>query len=341
MRVFFATAYGARSIFVDSEFVRWFLGNNREFLSMIALAPSGDVVGHYGAVRCTALLDGQRLSMLWGVNAFTLSDHRGAGLGERLASPWYRAADVFGVIGFSPSSAAFYERCGFQLFSRHRFVRQARVLDEHAFELIADLGIDIERARAMLPIATATPRSTRAASDELAGDVELRLSGVALTTLRDREYIDWRFRRQRWLNYDLLAVNDAKRTRAYVATRRTRLEPTNRHAVRIVDACGDTDAIADLVAVVVGAARERGDVWVDFAATRALEGLEGFATLVGDDAALLPSVTSPMQHRPNTEFVGLYSATRAIRLGQLSIDDVYFTRADSDRDRAARLPGAA
>ena len=64
-------------------------------------------------------------------------------------------------------------------------------------------------------------------------------------------------------------------------------------------------------------------------------------TLTGDDTALLPSVTSPMQNRPNTEFVGLFSSSRAHRLAELTFDDVYFTRADSDRDRAARLPEAA
>jgi GNAT superfamily N-acetyltransferase len=341
MRTFFAAAYGARSIFLDDDFVRWFLGNNRELLSMIALAPSGEVVGHYGAVRTTALLDGARVSMLWGVNAFTLPDYRGVGLGEKLAAPWYRAADVFGVIGFSPATAAFYERCGFQLFSRRRFVRQARVLDERAFDLLVDLGIDVDHAREMLPVIASTRQPTRAISRELTGDLEPAAPDVALTTLRDREYVDWRFRNQRWLSYDVLTINDAKRTRAYVATRRTRLEPTAHHAVRIVDACGEPEAIADLVSAVVATARARGDTWVDFAATRVLEGLEGFATLVDDDTALLPSVTSPMQHRPNTEFVGLYSTTRATRLSQLAFDDVYFTRADSDRDRAARLPEGA
>jgi GNAT superfamily N-acetyltransferase len=340
---FFVHAYGARTIFRDSGFLRWYLGPPDDMRSIIAVAPTGAIVGHYGALACQMLLDGRAVDMLWGVNAYTLPEFRGLGLGHKLFVPWLESAAMFGVIGFNARTAEFYERAGLQLFRRERFRRYARSFDARTSEVVERMGGDVERAREVLvenpSVSSRASRAIRDDADAIAR-VQWDHPPCALTAFRSPARLRWRYIEQSWLAYELATIVVDSAARAYVVTRRTPLEPTQYTATRIVDAFGDDDSLVDLFAYVSRRAAERGDLWIDFVATgrklAAIDALE-FVTLQDEDFGLLPQVTSPIQLRGNHEYVGIFSRDHAARVRELAFDDVYLTRADSDRDRVARI----
>ena len=48
-------------------------------------------------------------------------------------------------------------------------------------------------------------------------------------------------------------------------------------------------------------------------------------------------VTSPIEKRPNHEFIVLQSKIHNEIISKLTIEDVFFTRIDGDRDRINRI----
>src|SRR5687768_6033190 len=101
--------------------------------------------------------------------------------------------------------------------------------------------------------------------------------------------------------------------------------------------------VGPLLAAVVAEADRRGDAYVELGQLGEQYETElsahGFLPLREADAELVPFVFAPLQKRRNHEYLGLYSPDRELRerLQRLTLRDVYFTTADSDRDRAARV----
>ena len=65
----------------------------------------------------------------------------------------------------------------------------------------------------------------------------------------------------------------------------------------------------------------------------------GFACLHNEEVEALPQVSDPIQKRSNNEYVGIKEIKGSYhQIADLTENQVLFTRADSDRDRLARLP---
>ena len=62
-----------------------------------------------------------------------------------------------------------------------------------------------------------------------------------------------------------------------------------------------------------------------------------FIGLTDEDYSNFPSLTNPHRARPNREYVGLFAPAASEFISTLTQDTVYFTSADSDRDRLANL----
>jgi len=63
----------------------------------------------------------------------------------------------------------------------------------------------------------------------------------------------------------------------------------------------------------------------------------GFIQLEEEDCCILPQITAPIGDRENYEYIGLYSNDLKAEINDLTIENVYFTRMDSDRDRLANI----
>lgn len=339
---FFRQCYGAETVFQDQEFVRWFLAGAPDggLESLVAVC-DGAVVAHYGGLPCTLELHGRAVPMVWGVSAYTLPEWRGRGLGQRLVELMMERYEVFGVIGFTRKTAEFYHAAGFNVFDQQRFHRFALVLQPSAYDIAERIGTDRAALEARCPLAMAecfeSPGNVVHPLDEFAGGTlhapEL-VCGAA--TRRDAQFLTHRFLKNPSIRYSGFYTD-----RGYVMTRREQLFPTEHRALRIIDLRAEFGHAKPLLQSVVRQGLEEGASYIDFACAgpaydAAFEEL-GFTVLYDDDAAILPQVTAPVEARPNHEFLGLFSRQHREEIAALTMDDIYFTRADSDRDRIARL----
>ncbi|HSI12814.1 MAG TPA: GNAT family N-acetyltransferase [Chthoniobacter sp.] len=345
LAAFFRRAYGETTVFQDHAFLRWyFLRPNGEagLESLVAVKLDGTVAAHYGGLTGRLLLRGRPVSMVWGANAFTLPEYRGSGLGGLLVEQMMERHDVFGVIGFTPKTAEFYSQSGFNVFGQQRFVRHTLALSDAMYDVARAIGTDEERLRKLLP-ATAgafTGEGATLVGPEMARELSWPISGpFEATTFRDLPYLQRRFFAHPYIRYQCLAVLEGREVRAALFTRREALPPTEHAVVRIVDLFGEVSHMPALLRAAAAQARIAGACFVDAAlfgeAYASSLAEAGFVALREDDAALLPQVTAPIEARPNQEYLGLFSRRYSSEIGSLA--EVHFTRADSDRDRIARL----
>lgn len=346
---FFRQCYGPETVFQDPDFIRWYLAGAPDggLESLVAVSDTDAVVAHYGGLPTILQLGGRAVPMVWGVNAYTLPDWRGRGIGQRLVEMMMDRYDVFGVIGFTPKTADFYHAAGFNVFGKLRFHRFALALRPSIYEIAQLIGVDPILAEARFPLAVPT-QSTSDADDariqplEIAGDhfCAPRLA-VGAATQRDARFIAQRFLRNPFIRYAGFQMEAEGDTSSYVVTRSERLFPTENHALRIIDLRATSEQAKPLLQAVVRQGIAEGASYLDFACAGTVFDLAfaelDFTRLEEDQAALLPQVTAPVEARPNQEFVGLFSRPHRDEIAALTADDIYFTRADSDRDRIARL----
>jgi hypothetical protein len=149
---------------------------------------------------------------------------------------------------------------------------------------------------------------------------------------REPKYMNWRYF-QNPIKYEIYAIQG----KAYIAVRHERFYPTQYFATRIIDLAGLPQYAAELASFIINRSRERRDAFIDFSVTgnyyeQMLKEL-GFSELTGDYYGALPQVSSPMEYRPNEEFICLGSKHFPNIFDDIEFDDLYFTRGDSDRDR--------
>src|SRR5690606_3552850 len=124
---------------------------------------------------------------------------------------------------------------------------------------------------------------------------------------------------------------------SYIVIREETLEPTKFKVGRIIDLFGKSEEIINLLHHTVKDAISSGSIYLDFSMYGRLYENEllsaGFTKLKNDDACLLPMVSSPIENRPNHEFLVLQSKLYNDQIHKLSSESVYFTRIDGDRDR--------
>jgi hypothetical protein len=151
-----------------------------------------------------------------------------------------------------------------------------------------------------------------------------------MTTHRSAEYLAWRYLDHPAGGYRLFGHGEGV-PKAVCALR---LDGADLVAARIVDAWGETDALASLLSGVLDWAKEAGARFADFFRTGGpdAEAFErgGFAWLEGDEAGQVPFLLMPLDTaRPYHEQLALrLSAAR-----KPSYAETFFTRGDSDRDR--------
>ena len=114
-----------------------------------------------------------------------------------------------------------------------------------------------------------------------------------------------------------------------------RMEKVN----RIIDMFGNPEALTELLQNIRNFSIEEDLLYVDFSCfgskfkTILIDC--GFSILTGDEVSLLPQVTYPIENRPNLEFIALYS--KKISKSYWNSENLYLTRADSDRDRLNKV----
>lgn len=350
---FMKQAYGERTVFQSEDFLRWYLGRGPEadpafhLESQIAVTPDGQVIGHYGGLSYELMLNGKAVSMVWGVNAYTLPECRRFGVGKQLVEATMARFDVFGVIGFTRKVAEFYHEIGFNIFDFQRFARYVRPLTDDTYALCRLIGKDETALRSHLaaavapaPVETGAVRELTAATlDTLTWDLPQPTDQA--TTDRTPEYLRWRFFSQPALRYTVLGLMAGDRVTGYAVVRQETLLPTDFQVSRVVDLYGQPADIAPLLQAVANLAQVRGSAYIDFNCFGLLHRTAllaaGFAELTETDIELLPQVSAPAEARPNYEHIGLFSTRYAAEIAALSPQNVYFTRADSDRDRLARI----
>jgi GNAT superfamily N-acetyltransferase len=371
LQAFFCKAYGEDTIFQNRKFLTWYFGQNKSLAdsdaiehqplsSWIALNSKGEIVAHYGALISELARGNHLCSIYWGVSAFTLPEYRGSGIGRDIFLALFEEAPILGVIGFSQKTAQFYQDSGFNLFNRMRFKRHVLILSDHFQKISQFIGAEQKLVSILLnnfhksehqlcEQKKLTPSSiVRLTSYHLSNSYELSiLDDSYLRTRKTKEYLQRRFLSCPFINYEVIAfVQNNKIITSYITLRREHLRPTEFFASRIVDIAGHNSEIADLVWFVLTQCKARNDLYIDFGifGTRYDKLLNemGFICLHNEEVEALPQVSDPIQRRPNNEYIGIKEIKEIKgsynQITDLTENQVLFTRADSDRDRIARLP---
>ena len=110
---------------------------------------------------------------------------------------------------------------------------------------------------------------------------------------------------------------------------------------RIIDLFGNKEGVVNLLNHTINYSVLNNSIYIDFSKYGKLYEEEliqiGFDKLENDDVCILPMVTAPIENRPNHEFITIQSKLHNNEIHSLSVENVYFTRIDADRDRIARI----
>jgi GNAT superfamily N-acetyltransferase len=347
LRKFFVQAYGDDTVFQDGSFLKSYFGQG---LSITALSAQNEVVGHYGGLRSKLYLNGRSVPMIWGVNAFTLPEWRGRGINSKIIEKAIIAGEIFGVIGFTPKTAEFYDKLGFNMFQAERFRRYVINFSENTYEIAKLIGRDPEFVRSRLLV----KGGNTATSGENDSDRLLEIHNgnatqfhfdfhpaLSATTSRTREYLRHRFLAHPFISYRCIASREEDRILAFVMQQRERLYPTNYYVTRIIDLFGRPEALPSVLRAVLSEARRRQDLFVDFYCFGGLYNdillNAGLSVFRDEEVGLVPQVSAPIQDRSNTYRIGLFSSRYKSEIMALQEDQVFFTRGDSDMDRINKV----
>lgn len=345
---FFKKSYGEKTIFQDEEFLFYYykckynspLSNN-----VVAVTKEGEIVSHYGGLDYHLKLNNKVYSLIWGVNAYTLPEYRGMGLNSRIVDFILNNNEINAVIGFTEQTALFYNKINYNVFDFKKFTR-------HVFILDLDKTIEISRyinqdEKKLIKI----PKSNNIDFSQV---VELTIDNIDSfnivmdedfseinTTFRDKEFLKWRFIGNPFIKYSVFGYVKDNNIIAYTALREEILEPLNYKVNRVIDLYGEKSAIENVLAKIKDDSILKNNIYIDFSMFGNIydEILNsfGFIRLENDECCILPQVSSPIENRANFEYLGIQSKTLSNEIKELSRNNVYFTRMDSDRDRLARI----
>jgi hypothetical protein len=350
--VFFIKAYGNSTIFQLPNFLKYYFqcpNDSTRILkaNWIGLNPSGEVVSHYGGLENKMILGDKLIDAVWGVNAYTFPEYRGQGLNGSLVNMLFEKNQLNATIGMSLDTHKFYKKIGYQVFNHVRFSRFLLVFKEDIYTIIKQMGQDNIKAKILAPL------NSNSLNDEIDfrplpiknysfNDLTFNLGTQAkCTSLRDFDFISWRFLNNPFIPYQVFVEIDKDQVFAYAAVRVENLQPYGVFVARIIDLYGHKSNIPNLIKKILTWSRGQGHLYIDFSKIGELYSEEllsnGFSRLDEDDVALFPQVSSPVENRPNNEYIALQSQSFQKELDNLDLKDIYFTRMDSDRDRVAKL----
>ena len=352
---FFVKAYGLQTPFRSKRFLKWYFkyprtGTWSGHASWIAVDCEGNVVSHYGCLSCDMMLNGAEVPVMWGVNAYTLPEWRGLGINSYIVKKLMENNEINGVIGFTEETAGFYKKTGYNVFGFSRLKRHVNILKaDSAYEVAEYIGQGRERFRAIFG-----RRPTNKDGGKKVDIVTLGKNNIMnyeinldykdrVTTVRNLSYLKWRYVDNPFVGYGLYAFVNSNTILALVSCRIERLNPLDKLAFRIIDIIGSDEEVRKLVSFTVSKAKDGGCAYMDYSSAGNLYDdildAAGFASLSDDECDILPQVCSPISQRPNNEYFGLQSRFHSESIKNLSIQDVHFTRADSDRDRLGNMSG--
>ncbi len=349
---FFIKAYGNQTIFQDKNFLLYYFdafnAKSEPFShSLIAVAPEGEIVSHYGGLFYELKLNQKIISMIWGVNAYTLPDWRGKQINSKIVNFIHNNNEANAVIGMPFEAPFFYKKLGYNIFDKKTLKRFIYVFDSRAFDISVQLNHDIEKLKNLLKINSSEimipgcediVELTRKNFRNFSFDLEVN---SIITTNRNVDFLNWRLFNNPFINYNLYGFLKNNSIISYIALREEILEPGNLSVTRIVDLFGDHAGISALLKHTIGICSKNGSVYIDFSMFGKLYEQEllsaGFSKLENDEVPILPMVLAPVEKRPNHEFIVLQSKNHDKEIKNLSAEDVYFTRIDGDRDRIARI----
>jgi len=249
-----------------------------------------------------------------------------------------------GVIGFTEKTLRFYESVEYHTFNGERFSRYVYVISPEKVKTVVNhINQDNNKLQDLINLASKkNPSSGKYAITKLNDDVVRTNkfgfgSSDIVTSVRDHSYLSKRFLNNPFINYELYGSVVNNEIQAYVACREEVLLQTAYRVFRIIDLFGKPDQVMEILDFIITLSKEKQYIYVDFSMFGTLyhELLinAGFIFLENDDFCIVPQVTSPIENRPNQEYIGFASKKYFSHVEPLKKSDVYFTRMDSDRDR--------
>ncbi|TVP47180.1 MAG: GNAT family N-acetyltransferase, partial [Mongoliibacter sp.] len=352
LKDFFIKAYGESTVFQSEAFLTYYFQNPWEPSSIfkvnwIGLNNKEEVVSHYGGLQYQMHLGDQLISAIWGVNAYTLPAWRGLGFNGTLVNKLFEENPINATLGMALETHKFYKKLGYNVFDHKRMKRYIFNLSEKTFELVKDMGYQVERAQTLVGLnkevlEIASADNIIMLKDEHLDRINIVYDQKAVcTTFRDSEFLKWRFLNHPFIDYKVFGFLGNNGLAAYLAIRLEELQPSNSKVARIIDMYGDSDGIQDLLAHVIAWCKKQACLYLDFSKIGDLYSEEllnaGFKELEEEDVVLFPQVSAPVVPRPNHEYLALQSVYHNEYIQKLGIGDIYFTRMDSDRDRIAKV----
>ena len=347
LKTFFIEAYGDDTIFRDEKFLRYyFFKNHKDSQCVVAATDTGEIVSHYGGLPSEICLNGKIISLVWGVNAYTLPEWRGKGLNGKMVDYLLKNNEANSGIGMAIDSTLFYKKLDYNVFNQDTYDRFVYILDEKAYDVVAIIGQDVERAKLLFPVNLPKKNNNFDSIVEITAEnfetftFDITPKNIC-TTNRNRAFLAWRLFGNPYVTYKVYGYLNSDNITAYLAFREETLMPTGLIVNRIVDLAGTDAGVDVLLQSIVDTSQKDKRIYIDFSAFGKLyENLlqaNGFIKLADADVALLPQVSSPIMHRENHEFVAIQSIKYAEAIKKLSKENVYFTRIDADRDRINKL----
>ena len=344
---FFISCYGKETVFQDESYLNWYFSSPKGYnpimnKCIIALQEEKKIVSFYGGLERSLSLGNKSIPFVWGVNAYTLPKWRGQGLNGGIVKRLMLNNEINGVIGMNANTAQYYENVGYNMFDMRTFDRYVLVLNKKTFDIIKNIGQDVKLAKTLFCIYNEDYFPNESNIIELKRGVfeknDLNFDvDIFVSINRDLSYLKHRFIDNKFINYRIFAYVTENKILGYIASREEILHPYKLKAYRIIDMYGNSIQVYSLLQYIIYDAQKRNNLYIDFSMFghlyRDVMREAGFAILEGKDICLLPQVTSPVKNKPNHEFIGIQSIKYNDDIMILNQNDVYFTRADSDRDR--------
>lgn len=348
LQTFFKKAYGESTIFQSKKFLDWYFNpkyNSPYFMPdcLVGVSDSGEIVSHYGGLKYNLILNGKVYPIVWGVNAFTYPEWRGKGINSQIVEYLVQNNTINGVIGFTKKTATFYNSLNYNIFQYNRFSRFYRVLDyKKTLEVVNFLGKNPNVLKEISLKPKPSNSNIITINNNNINDYNIEFNvDVDATTERTREFIIWRFLNNPVINYHCFGLINKNKITSYIVCRIEQLEPMSHNAARIIDMFGTKKEVGELLKKLYEFVIKRDCIYIEFSVFGDLynETLinAGFLELKEEDYAILPQTCSPITKRDNNEYIGLQSIELNNEISKLNIESVYFTRMDSDRDRASRI----
>jgi GNAT superfamily N-acetyltransferase len=350
---FFIIAYGEQTVFQSEDYLRWYfdIGNSEQDKpcdSILIMNQQKEIVSFYGIIMRNIIVNGERTKLAWGVNAFTLKEYRGLGLNSKLVEFLKLNNELNGVIGFTVKTLQFYNKNSYHIFRGEKFQRYVFVISlESTVKIIKLLNQNSQKFEAIIKSKGHSKYHSKKYSITKITIEILKTTDVLFDTTevftceRDKSFLLQRFLTNPFINYDLYGIINDNIIESYIACREEVLLPTTDKVFRVIDIFGVKEQLSSVLEYIIELAKSRNCIYIDFSMFGEiyhdiLLGA-GFNFLTDQDYCILPQVTSPIEDRPNLEYVGFSSNKFFNIIATLNRSDVYFTRMDSDRDRLALL----